>query len=618
MREFATAPLSSTDGYRNATDLLVRRLRDAPGHVAFEVADTAAGSSGPWRTVTTAQFAEQVRALAKGLIAAGVEAGDAVALLSATRYEWAVADLACWFAGAVVVPVYETSAPVQVTAVLADARVCAAIGGSRGDAALLEFAFEQAQMTPLGVWSMDQASAADLTALARLGDAIEDATLEQRRCHADLDAVATIVYTSGTTAKPKGALITHRNLVGQVLTIAAAYTQVVRSDGNTVIFLPLAHVLARGLQLACLAGGMRIAHLSDPGEVVPVLARLRPTFLVVVPRVLQKVRAAAAQAASAHRLGRLWAAAERAAIAWGRVEEERLAGGLSAPGAGLRLRHVFFDLLFYRRLRARLGGRLGYLLCGAAALEADLSLFFCGIGVPVIEGYGLTETTAPLTGNLPGDRRSGTVGRPLPGTTVRISAEGEVLARGTGVFAGYRDPVDNADAFVDGFFRTGDLGALDDDGRLHLAGRLKDVIVTAAGKTVNPGLWEASVEADPLVAHAVVVGEGRPYLGGLILLDPDSVEAWSAREGVAVPLRPVGGALEVADGRLREAIARIVEAANAQLARSEQVRRFALVLADLSAGDGVVTPTQKLKRSVFAEWACDIIDSLYAEAGSAA
>ena len=286
----------------------------------------------------------------------------------------------------------------------------------------------------------------------------------------------------------------------------------------------------------------------------------------------------------------------------------------------MRARRALFDRLFYARLRALVGGRLDCLLSGAGALDTELSLFFRGLGLPVIEGYGLTETTAPLTGNLPGAIRSGSVGVPMPGTTVRISEQGEVLARGVGVFAGYRRASDNADAFVDGFFRTGDLGSLDPDGRLRLKGRIKDVIVTAGGKTVTPAVWEGLVEGDPLVAHAVMVGEGKPYLGGLVLLDPESVAAWAEREGIAdlVGLRipDDGSAVQIEDERLLGVVGKVVTAANARLARSEQVRRFVLLLADLSESHGMVTPTMKLKRAVFTESARHFVENLYTDARS--
>ncbi|MBP1234475.1 long-chain acyl-CoA synthetase [Arthrobacter sp. PvP102] len=622
MREFTTPLLVEPSVHRNATELLMQRFRTAPDHVAFEVRAANAAITEAWRPVTTRQFVDEVRALAKGLIAAGLRPGEPLAIMSPTRYEWALADMAAWFAGAVVVPIYETSAAPQVTAVLADAGVRLAIGGTAEHAGLLERGFEQAGMPGLGVWTMDARPGADLADLVVRGAGTSDAAVEERRLLADLDSVATIVYTSGTTAAPKGALITHGNFVGQVLNVAAAYTEVVREGGNTIIFLPMAHVLARGLQLICLANGMRIAHLSDPRDVVPALGVLRPTFLVVVPRVLQKIQASAAAAAAKKHLERVWASAQRTAVEWGRFAEARDADPSAKAPPGLRLRHVLYDRLFYARLRKLMGGRLDYLLSGAAALDAELSLFFRGLSLPVIEGYGLTETTAPLTGNMPGAIVSGSVGVPMPGTTVRISEQGEVLARGVGVFAGYRKPSDNTDAFADGFFRTGDLGRLDATGRLTLTGRLKDVIVTAGGKTISPAIWEGYVEGDPLVAHAVMVGEGKPYLGGLVLLDPESVAAWAAREGIAdlagLRIPDDGGAVQVDDARLLAAIGSAVSAANAKIAQSEQVRRFVLLLTDLSEASGIVTPTMKLKRAAFAERTRHIVETLYAQPRSQA
>jgi long-chain acyl-CoA synthetase len=333
--EITTPLLVDPSGHRNATDLLLDRVRVAPDHVAFDVRDDPAGR---WRPLTTSDFAEQVRALAKGFIAAGIEPGESLALMAPTRFEWALADLAAWFAGAVVVPIYETSAQPQVTAILADADVRLAVGGSAAHADLLTRGFAQAGLGTLGVWTMDARPGADLADLVARGSGVGDDVLEERRRHAGLDDVATIVYTSGTTAAPKGALITHRNFVGLILNVAAAYTEVVRSDGNTIIFLPLAHVLARGLQLICLANGMRIAHLSDPREVVPALAQLRPTFLVVVPRVLQKIQARAAAAATQKHLGPVWASAQRTAVDWARLAESGgVTQGARAPW-GLRLR----------------------------------------------------------------------------------------------------------------------------------------------------------------------------------------------------------------------------------------------------------------------------------------
>lgn len=608
MIESSTPPLADLDAYRNVTDLLVARAAAAPDHVAFEV--KGADARGPWRPITTREFLDRVCALAKGFIAQGVRAGDPIAIMAPTRYEWAVADLASWLAGAVVVPIYETSSPSQVNAIVADAGVRLAIGGTTEHAVLLQAALAQTERITLGAWTMDAAASGTLCDLVARGVDVTDDELEARRTSATQDDPATIVYTSGTTGEPKGVVLTHRNFLGQVLNIAAAYREIVNEQGNTVIFLPLAHVLARGLQLICLAGGMRIAHLSDPSTVVATLDTLRPTFLVVVPRVLEKIQAAAASKAADKGLARAWAKARSTAIGWGRRAESIDAGGIPPRDLGLRLRHRFFDALFFRRLRAVMGGRVGYILSGGAALDAELSLFFRGIGVPVIEGYGLTETTAPLTGNLPGRIASGSVGSPLPGLTVRISPDGEVLARGVGVFAGYRDPAHDEGAFVDGFFRTGDLGRLDDQGRLILEGRLKDVIVTSNGKTVVPTRWESALEADPLVSHAVMVGEGKPYLSALVVLDPVQTRAWADARGVSIPPIAEADLHAVTDPTLRAHLQHAVDAANALVARSEQVRRFSVVFADLE-DRGLITPTMKLKRSVVLDRAAATVEDLY-------
>lgn len=607
MIESSTPPLAALDGYRNVTDLLVARVAAAPDHIAFEVEETDAGS---WQPITTREFSNEVRALAKGLLAQGIQAGDPIAIMAPTRYEWAVADLASWFAGAVVVPIYETSSPSQVNAIIADAGVRLAIGGTAEHTALLQDALAQRDSATLGAWTMDAGAAATLADLVVRGADVTDEELEARRASASQDDPATIVYTSGTTGEPKGVVLTHQNFLGQVLNIAAAYREIVNEDGNTVIFLPLAHVLARGLQLICLASGMRIAHLSDPSTVVATLDTLRPTFLVVVPRVLQKIQAAAATKAADKGLAGVWAKAQATAIAWGRRAERADAGRRARKDLGLSLRHRLFDALFFGRLRTVMGGRVGYILSGGAALDTELSLFFRGIGVPVIEGYGLTETTAPLTGNLPGNIASGSVGTPLPGLTVRISDEGEVLASGIGVFGGYRNPAHDEGAFIDGFFRTGDLGRLDEQGRLILEGRLKDVIVTSNGKTIVPTRWESAVEASPLVSHAVMVGEGKPYLSALLVLDPEQTREWATAEGIIIPLSAQPDIRAVTDPTLRAHLQKSVDAANALVARSEQVRRFSVVFADLD-DRALVTPTMKLKRNVVLDRAAVTVEDLY-------
>lgn len=596
--ESQTPVLLTPDG-GNITDLLLRRLSDAPAHVAFEVPD---GDGRLWRPITTAAFTDEVKGLAKGLIGVGVQQGDSVAIMAATRYEWAVADLACWFAGAVVVPVYDTAALPQIVDIISDASVRLALTGDTGQASTMAEAFASVGVQSLGVWTMD-ASGADFAALMRRGASISDETLDARRAAVGLNDVATIVYTSGTTGQPKGALLTHRNFVHQVLNVQAAYAEVLTDAGNTVIFLPMAHVLARALQLCCLCGGMRVAHLSDPRQVVSSLAVVKPTFLVVVPRVLQRIVAGASAKAEGMHLRRVWSDAYSTAVAVGDAAERRVAVRWAT-----RAKHRLYDKLFYSRIRALLGGRLEFMLSGAAALDADLSRFFAGIGVPVIEGYGLTETTAPVAGNLPRRVRSGTVGVPVPGSTIRIADDGEVLVKGAGVFGGYRNQRFNADAFVEGFFRTGDLGSLDADGYLTITGRSKDVFVTAGGKTIAPGSWEALVEADPLVAHAMMVGDGRPYLTALLILDPDVVSQRFPDLDVAPP---PGGFVEVSDPRVSGALASRISDANLRFSRSEQVRGFACVVADLAPSGGLLTTTGKLRRPVAAEVAASVIGGLY-------
>ncbi len=613
MQQHSTPLLVDVGGYRNITDLLVRRAAEAPDHIAFEVPAASGNLDEPWREVTTQQFLGEVSRLAKGLIAAGVRDGDALAIMSATRYEWAVVDLAAWFAGAVVVPIYDTSSSAQVAAVVGDANVRIAVGGSAEQVRLLEHAIRETGVDALGVWAMDSAAGGDRPTIHDLAERhpeVSDEELERRRLTADAASPATIVYTSGTTGEPKGVILTHLNFLGQTLNISAAYGEVVHSSGNTIIFLPLAHVLARGLQLICLASGMRIAHLADPAKVVPALRILKPTFLVVVPRVLEKVQAAAAQKAESRGLAWLWRAAWSTAMAWGAAQEDQDAGSTKRPSLGLRARHAIFDRVFFGRLREVLGGRLDYILSGGASLDAELSLFFRGIGVPVIEGYGLTETTAPLTGNLPGSIRSGTVGAPMPGLTVRISDEGEVLARGIGVFDGYRNPGHDAGAFRDGFFRTGDLGSLDEQGRLTLHGRLKDIIVTSNGKSIVPTVWENAAASSPLIAHAVMVGDNRPYVTAVLVMEPESIASRAGSSGPERASTSGTGFQEITDTELRAEVQATVETANALVAQSEQVRRFALVSADLT-DTTLMTPTMKIKRRVVLERGASIIEYLY-------
>lgn len=604
---------------RNTTDLLLDRLRAAPDHIAFEVRPENGMLAGAWEQVSTSDFMSEVREVARGLIANGIRAGDHVLIMAPTQYLWAVADFASMFAGAIVVPAYHTATEAQLDAILRDVSPVAAFTGDDATRQRLMAAAERTGQdlrawvfgaTPLS--TQEHALPPSMDDLKSLAPHVSEQTLEDRRRSASLDDVATIVYTSGTTGIPKGAQITHRNLVGQVLNTAAAYGEVVKDTGNTVLFLPLTHVLGRALQLICVAKGMRIAHLSEPKEVVQALAILRPTFLVVVPRVLEKIQAAAAAAAREKRIEPLWRLAVSTAERWGAHHERADAGVEQRAPLSLRITHAVFDRVFYRRLRAVMGNRIEYLLSGAATLQPSLARFFRGLGVPVIEGYGLTETTAPLAGGRPGSLRSGTVGTPLPGNIVAISSEGEVLARGVGIFAGYRRPEHNEGAFLDGYFRTGDLGSLDEDGTLTLMGRAKNVIVTSTGRTISPEAWEQTAETHPLVAHAVLAGTDRPYLVGVLVLDAEALLArgHTHEPDTQNPLAASGVQLCHDESILKE-VSAAVQQANEQVIQMERVQRWKAVLISPTAEASFITPTMKLKRAPLLDALAPVLTELY-------
>lgn len=604
---------------RNTTDLLVDRLRDAPDHIAFEVRPENGVLAGAWEQVSTSNFMSEVRGVARGLIASGIGAGDHVLIMAPTQYLWAVADFASMFAGAIVVPSYDTATDAQLDAILRDVSPVAAFAG---DGATHQRIMAAAERTgqEIRVWvfgathlsASEHALPPSMDDLQSLAPHVSEQTLEDRRRSASLDDIATIVYTSGTTGTPKGAQITHRNLVGQVLNTAAAYGEVVKDTGNTVLFLPLTHVLGRALQLICVAKGMRVAHLSDPKEVVQALTVLKPTFLVVVPRVLEKIQAAAESAARTKKIEPLWRRAVETAERWGAHLERVDAGVEQRVPVSLRAQHAVFERVFYRRLRAVMGNRIDYLLSGAATLQPSLARFFRGLGVPVIEGYGLTETTAPLAGGRPGSLRSGTVGTPLPGNIVAISSEGEVLARGVGIFAGYRRPEHNEGAFLDGYFRTGDLGSLDEDGTLTLMGRAKNVIVTSTGRTISPETWEQTAETHPLVAHAVLVGNDRPYLVGVLVLDPQALLARGHEHepNTQSPL-PASGVQLCHDESILKEVSAAVQQANEQVVPSERVQRWKAVLISPANEQNFVTPTMKLKRAPLLDALDPVVTELF-------
>ncbi|KNH16545.1 long-chain fatty acid--CoA ligase [Arthrobacter sp. ZBG10] len=609
MREASTALLVELDAGSNVTDLLLERHAANPAHALYR----RKGPNG-WVDVPARAFLQEVRALAKGLVAGGLETGDAVAVMSATSYEWTVVDFAIWFAGGVTVPIYETSAPGQVEWILEDAGVRRVFAGTSALADLVGGVLagsDRLRDRLVGVVRMDyDGEAPNLASLAAAGAGVADTELERHRTRAGLADLASLVYTSGTTGKPKGCEITHGNFALVARNIVAFLPEVLLQDqARTLMFLPLAHVLARAVQVVCLSAGATLGHTPGAAQLLADLETFRPTFLLVVPRIFEKVRAGATHKAAVGGKARLFGAAAATAIDYSRELDRQGRGQGTGPGLLCRARHRLFDRLVYPKLRAALGGQVAFTVSGASALAPDDAHFFRGAGIPVLEGYGLTETTAPCTANTPGMTRVGTVGIPIPGTTIRVAADGEILVKGIGVFRGYHaNPQANADAFVDGFFRTGDLGGLDDDGFLTITGRKKDLLVTAGGKNVAPGPLEEKVRAHPLVAHAVVVGDGRPFVAALVTLDPEGLANWCSERG----LPPLTVARACTDPAIRAAVQEAVDQANQLVSTAESIRSFALLDADFTVESGHLTPSLKLKRAAVVSGFAAEVARLYA------
>ncbi len=591
MREYSVPAVATRPASDNLADIPFRNAERAPGAVAL-----CRATPRGWAPVTAAAFRDEVLALAKGLIAAGVGPGERVGLMSRTRYEWTLFDFALWAAGAVPVPVYETSSAEQLRWTLSDSgAACLVVETAEHERLAKDLLGELPALRK--VWRIDAGAVGDLTAAGR---DVPDERVAERRAALHAGSVATIIYTSGTTGRPKGCVLTHGNFYAECdAAIEVARPLLAAEDAATLIFLPLAHVFARMLQVSVLIAGCRVGHTPDTRDLTDDLASFQPTFLVGVPRVFQKVYNAAAAKAQASGRGRVFALAADAAIAYSQALD---AGG---PGLGLRLRHAAFDRLVYRKLRAALGGRCEHAISGGAPLGERLGHFFRGVGVPVLEGYGLTETTAAIALNGPDHARVGTVGRPLPGGTVRVAEDGEIQARGGFVFSGYWDGAKAAGGVAaDGWFGTGDLGSLDEDGYLRITGRRKEIIVTAGGKNVAPAALEDRVAAHPLVAGCIVVGDQRPFIAALITIDREAFADWKRRHG-----KPEGADVaELArDGDLLAELGAAVDEANAAVSRAEAIRKFAVLDAEWTEQGGQITPSLKLKRDVvLREHAADV------------
>lgn len=552
---------------------------------------------GRWIPVTAKAFATEVSALAAGLVANGVQVGDRVALMSKTRYEWTLCDYAIWAAGAVTVPVYETSSAEQVQWNLGDSGAVALILESPAHQAT----YEQVVADLPGVQHVWQIDAGGLETLAAAGREVPESALAERRAATTIDSLATIIYTSGTTGRPKGCELTHANLLGTGRSASLVLPELFNAEGSTLLFLPLAHVFARLIQVGCVESGARMGHTADIKNLLPDFATFKPTFILSVPRVFEKVYNTAKQKAHADGKGPIFDRAEAVAIAYSEGLEK---GKIGLP---LKLQHGLFDKLVYAKLRAALGGQVAWAVSGGAPLGARLGHFFRGIGVTILEGYGLTESTAAGTVNTPAHLKIGTVGRPSPGVTVRIADDGEILMAGEHIFHGYwHNETATQETKGDGWFHSGDIGIIDDEGFVKITGRKKEIIVTAGGKNVAPAVLEDRLRAHRLVSQCMVVGDAQPFIACLVTLDAEALGPWATAKG-----KPTDPAALLDDADLLAEIQTAVDDANKAVSKAEAIRKFAVLPVDWTEEGGQLTPSLKLKRSVVMEQFRADVDGLY-------
>ncbi len=593
MQEFTTPPLVDVDPGENLTTRVWENERLHPQRAALAYRD-----GDTFVDITSVEFAEKVRRLAAGFIGLGIEPGSRICIFSPTRVEFTLLDYAIWAAGCATVTIYETSSPDQVEWIVGNSEATAIICAT--DELLKVY---ESQAGKLG--SCKHAFTMDGDGLDRLiaaGESVGDDEVMKRAAAVGQDDLATLVYTSGTTGRPKGCVITHGNFVHTMHQVIGALSDVMRPGESNLMFLPLAHIFARIVQVGCVAQGMRIAYSTGIPNLVEELSMVRPWFVFSVPRVFEKIYNSARQRAEEDGKAKIFDLAADVAIDYSR---QRQAGRVSLK---TKVLHGVFDKLVYGKLRAVFGGHLRYAISGGAALGERLGHFFSGIGLTVLEGYGLTETTAVLTVNTPQAQKIGTVGRPAPGFTIRIADDGEVLAKGPGIFQGYwANPDATAEVLDDdGWFHTGDIGELDDDGFLRITGRKKEIIVTAGGKNVAPLVLEDAIRSHPLVSQAMVVGDGRPFIAALVTIDPEFFEAWARQHGKEGTIADL-----VDDPDLQAEIQQAIDAANALVSKAEAVRAFRILPVDFTIEGGELTPTLKVKRRIVSERYADAIASIY-------
>lgn len=599
MVQFEVPAIVPADPDANVADLLAKRVEATPDRALFSVPQ-----GDGWRDISATDFETAVIALAKGFAAAGIQPGEKVGFLARTTYEWSLVDFALFYAGAVMVPIYETSSPSQIQWILEDSGAIALLIESpehfarvdevRGDLPLLR-----------EVWQLHLGAIDTLTAQ---GASVSDDEIQRRRNLAVGSDIATLIYTSGSTGRPKGCVLTHSNFVELSRNSAKALDEVVQTPGSsTLLFITTAHVFARFISILNVHAGVRTGHQPDTRQLLPALGSFKPTFLLAVPRVFEKVYNSAEQKAEAGGKGKIFRAAADVAIEHSRLLEE----GKKIP-FGTKLKFALFNKLVYSKLREAMGGNVVYAVSGSAPLGARLGHFFHSLGVVILEGYGLTETTAPATVNLASKSKIGTVGPALPGVGVRLADDGEIEVRGINVFKEYwNNPEATAEAFSDGgWFHTGDIGSFDADGFLTITGRKKEIIVTAGGKNVAPAALEDPIRANPIVGQVVVVGDQRPFISALVTLDPEMLPTWLANNGLDEKMTLAEASK---NPQVRAEVQRAVDAANERVSRAESIRKFTILDSEWTEASGHLTPKLSIKRNIIMNDFADEISAIYDE-----
>ncbi|GAA2016194.1 AMP-binding protein [Microbacterium ulmi] len=596
MVQFEVPAIVPADPQANVTDLLVERVGKTPDLALFGVPEGEG-----WRDVTAAEFQRQVVALAKGLAAAGIEPGDKVGFIARTTYEWTLVDFALFFAGAVMVPIYETSSPAQIQWILSDSGAIACITESSEHASRLDGVRADLPLVR-SVWTMH---AGGLERLVEQGKDVTDDEIERRRNIANGADIATLIYTSGSTGRPKGCVLTHSNFVELSRNSAKALHDVVEIPGaSTLLFITTAHVFARFISILDIHAGVKTGHQPDTKFLLPALGSFKPTFLLAVPRVFEKVYNSAEQKAEAGGKGKIFRAAAHTAVEHSKLLQD----GKKIPFL-TRIKFALFDRLVYVKLREAMGGRVVYAVSGSAPLGERLGHFFHSLGVVILEGYGLTETTAPATVNLAQKSKIGTVGPVLPGIGIRLADDGEIEVRGINVFREYwRNPEATAAAFEGDWFKTGDVGTFDDEGFLKITGRKKEIIVTAGGKNVAPAALEDPIRANPIVGQVVVVGDQKPFISALVTLDSEMLPAWLANNDLPADL-PLAEAAQ--NAAVRAEVQRAIDEANKYVSRAESIRKFTILPIEWTEASGHLTPKLSIKRNVITDDFAKEITDLY-------